>query len=238
MSIPKKTVLQKFIADSGICSRRSAEEMIRRGLVFVNKKKAELGMRVDEQDEVMVDGKIVRVQYKKIYVIFNKPKGITCTNRKFHDEKNVFDFVKISERLHIVGRLDKNSRGLLLLTNDGKLTQKLTHPKFQHEKKYIILVKSRKSKVESILERFEKGVDIGEGDGVVRAKNIRYLQDDKFEIILTEGKKRQIRRMFEVLGEKVVDLRRIEIGNLKLGNVGEGEWRYLNDKEIDKLLKY
>ncbi|MCK5415807.1 rRNA pseudouridine synthase [Candidatus Parcubacteria bacterium] len=235
-----KIVLQKFIANSGYCSRRKAEELIKDGKVFVNNKKPKLGDRVSStgSEQVTVDGRKIETQEEKIYIMLNKPIGYVCTTRKFKGEENIFDLISIKMQsimsLHIVGRLDKNSHGLVLLTNDGELTQKLTHPKYEHEKEYEILVKSKKSKVESfeIIKLFEEGVDIGDDDGIVKVKDIKYLDDNKFSIILTEGKKRQIRRMFKVVDCDVINLTRTRIGKLKLGDLKKGEWRSINKKDI------
>jgi len=230
-----KIVLQKFIADSGYCSRRKAEDLIRNGEVRVNGKVAALGGRVDDGDEVLVEGKIIKTESEKYYIVLNKPVGYTCTNRKFKDEKNVFDLVDVKERLHVVGRLDKNSRGLVLLTNDGDLTQKLTHPSFEHEKEYIVKIKNQKLKIKDILENLNSGVDIGERDGVILAKDVKYLGHEKFMIVLTEGKKRQIRRMFEAVGCEVLDLVRVRIGGIKLGNLKEGEWKHVKPHNFKTL---
>lgn len=247
-----KIVLQKFIAESGHCSRRNAEELIRKGRVFVNRERAELGMKVDETDDVRVNKMRVASAAKKVYIILNKPKGYTCTNRQFEGERNVFDLVNtprsastplergIKTRLFVVGRLDKDSRGLVLLTNDGDLTQKLTHPKFEHEKEYVVKIfefsNSRIFEPDGIVKEFMKGVDIGEGDGIAKAKNVKYLGNNKFKIILTEGKKRQIKRMFRTVGCEVKDLVRVRIGKLELGNLAEGKYGFLNESKVKKIL--
>ena len=233
-----KIILQKYIAESGYCSRRKAEELIRLGKVFVNDKKAELGQKVDEKDIVKINNKIISINQKKTYIILNKPREYTCTNKKFTGEKNVFELLPDKYKsLHIVGRLDKNSRGLVLLTNDGDLTLKLTHPRFEHEKKYIIKIKNEdkiretdklRIRNEEIIRIFTKGIDISDGDGIVKVKKIKTLSANKFEIILTEGKKRQIRRMFEALNLKVFDLKRVSIGKISLGDLKEGEWKEIN----------
>lgn len=246
-----KIALQKFIADSGACSRRKAEELIKLGAVTVNGKPAELGMFVEAQnsDEVKIFNKKIELAKKKIYIKLNKPVDYACTNTKVKGEKNVFDLVRLKDRLFIVGRLDKNSRGLVLLTNDGELTQKITHPKFEHEKTYLVRInheKERRSlvagspqltvnKIQEIIEKFKVGIDIGEGDGVVKAKQVVYKGNGRFEIVLTYGKKRQIRRMFKVLGYQVSDLLRTNIAGLKLGSLKEGKWEYLSQKEINGL---
>jgi len=220
----KKTVLQKFIADSGLCSRRKAEELIRVKKVKINGKIAELGMKAGLEDKVEVDGRPIKINNKKIYILLNKPAGYTCTNRKFKGEKNIFELVDIKERLFVVGRLDKNSRGLVLLTNDGELTQELTHPKNRHEKEYITQVTSNKLQITKLLDLFKEGVDIGGEDGIVKVKNIEYLGNNKFKIILTQGKKRQIRRMFKTLDCEVLNLLRVRIGKFKLEELEEGEY--------------
>lgn len=227
-----KIVLQKHIADSGYCSRRKAEELIRAGKVSVNKKKAELGMRADNRDEVIVSGKIIGKKEEDVYIILNKPVGYTCTNKKFKGEKNVFDLVESNERLFIVGRLDKESQGLVLLTNDGELAQEMTHPSFEHEKKYIIEISDADKNIQNTLKNLRKGVDIGDGDGIVWAKNVKHLGAKKFEIVLIEGKKRQIRRMFKTQNLEVKKLVRISMGKLKLGKLESGKWKDINKNQI------
>ncbi|MFA6393606.1 MAG: pseudouridine synthase [Patescibacteria group bacterium] len=236
-----KVILQKYIAQSGLASRRAAEILIRQGKVFVNGKKAQIGMAVDIGDapEVKVGGKKLRLPEEKIYTKLNKPSGYTSTARKFKGEKNVFDLIKLKERLFIVGRLDKDSRGLILLTNDGELANKLTHPRYEKEKEYIAEISNSKFQIpkreKEVVFQFTEGIDIGEGDGIVKAKKVKYLGDNKFNLVLTEGKKRQIRRMFKKLGLEVRDLVRVRIGKLELGNLKEGEWKKLTEDEIKKL---
>ncbi|MBU0731625.1 pseudouridine synthase [Patescibacteria group bacterium] len=227
-----KIVLQKYIANSGLCSRRKAEERIRQGSVKINGQTAKLGARVDVGDVVEVDGKVIKEEKKKIYIKLNKPKGYTCTNRDFETEKNVFELIDIPERLFIAGRLDKYSRGLVILTNDGELMQELTHPKNEHEKVYHVLIdmptQKKRDIAAEIIKKFKAGVDIGEGDGLVKAKRMKYLNNNLFEIVLTTGKKRQIRRMTVAVGFRVLDLRRIKIGKYNLGRLAEGKWEYIS----------
>jgi pseudouridine synthase len=237
-----KIILQKFIAQSGFSSRRKAEEIIRDGKVRMNGRMARVGDMADENDKVEINGQKIGLKNEKIYIILNKPVGYVCTTRRFKGERNVFELVSEGfGDLIIVGRLDKDSRGLVFLTNDGDLAYRLTHPKFGHEKKYEVIVRSQKSEVRNILENFNKGIDIGEGDGVVGVKRIRCIESNtkenlNFEIVLTEGKKRQIRRMFRALGIRVTDLARVGFGILELGNLQEGKWRELNEFEIKKLI--
>ncbi len=219
-------LLQKYIAQSGYCSRRKAEELIKQGRVTLNGKIAKIGDKVNKGDQVIIQGKKIKLPKEQIYIILNKPKGYVCTSRKFKKEKNVFDLLPIKEKLSLAGRLDKDSRGLVLLSNDGDLIQKLTHPRYEHEKEYIVKIKNEQNLSQSIImEKFIKGIDIGEGDGIVSAKKIKFLGNNKFRIILTSGKKRQIRRMFKALNCKVLDLERIRIGNIKLGKLKKGEWK-------------
>jgi len=221
----EKIVLQKYIASAGVCSRRKAEEFIRQGVVFMNGIVAELGQTVKDGDEVKVNGTIVEPQ-EKVYIIMNKPIGTVCTNAKFKNEENVFAFLpKKYHSLHIVGRLDKDSRGLVLLTNDGDFTMKATHPRFMHEKKYIIeLQNNKKRNVAEIKNSFLRGVDIGE-ERLAKAKSIKYMNDNKFELVLIEGRNRQIRKMFGIFEERIVDLERVSLGKVELGDVKEGEWK-------------
>ena len=248
----EKMRVQKFIARSGFCSRRKAEEFIKQGKVFINEKPVKLGDSAQDGDSIIICGRKIRLVEKKIYVILNKPVGYTCTNRKFSGEKNIFDLVNIKERLFIAGRLDKDSRGLVLLTNDGDLAQRLTHPKFECCKKYIVELRIKnkatltgghpirvKLRIKDIENNFLKGVDINDNENmcvIAKVKDVKYLGDNRFEIMLTEGKKRQIRKMFKKFGCEVKDLSRTEIGELKLGNLKQGEYRYLTDNEI-KILK-
>jgi len=225
-------VLQKYIADAGYCSRRDAEELIREGKVKLNGQVAELGARAGANDQVIVAGKILKPANDKVYIILNKPIDYVCTNRFFKEEKNIFELLDARERLFVVGRLDKNSRGLVLLTNDGELTEKLSHPRYGHEKEYEVTVKNQELGIKNLEFQFKKGVDIGEGDGIVRAKRVEMIGKNKFRVILTEGKKRQIRRMFRVLGLTVTDLVRVRIGVIKLGDLKLGEWRHLTGKEV------
>ncbi|MCF7845396.1 MAG: rRNA pseudouridine synthase [Candidatus Pacebacteria bacterium] len=225
MSIKKTSVvLQKFIADSGYCSRRKAEELIREGIVKINSEVAVLGTRVDDGDEVVVNGRKIEKESKLLYIALNKPKGYLCTNKTKKGEKSVFSLVKRRERLFVVGRLDKDSRGLVILTNDGYFTYRLTHPSFSHEKEYLVEVS--KNINEEVVEKMKKGVDIGEKTKA-KAKEVERIGNKKYRVILGEGKKRQIRRMFEVFNCTVFDILRVRIDKYKLGNLKESEWRFI-----------
>jgi len=231
-------ILQKIIAGSGLCSRREAERLIRAGKVSVNGQKATVGELADpEIDEIKVSGRLLPQAEKKIYIKLNKPAGYTCSNRRFPGEKNIFDLIRTKERLFSVGRLDKDSCGLLLLTNDGAWAQKLSHPRFGQEKKYEVKLREPFENPRAAAKKLIGGLDIGEGDGRVKAAGARYLQNDLFIITLNEGKKRQIRRMFQKIGAHVVDLKRVSFGALELGDLAEGRWEYLSPNELDRLRK-
>ena len=220
-----KVKLQKYIADSGYSSRRRAEELIKEKKVQVNGRLATIGMRVDEEDTVVVEGKRIRTSKKdRVYILLNKPKGYTCTNREIPGEKNVFSLVSPKERLFVVGRLDKNSRGLVILTNDGDFTYKMTHPSFACEKEYK--VELGKEVGAKIIEGLKKGVDIGE-KSVAKILEIEKISPKRYKIVMTEGKRRQIRRMFEAFGRTVTDLQRVRIDRYRLGRLKEGEWKQI-----------
>lgn len=220
-------ILQKYISQSGFCSRRKATDLILQKKVKVNGKIAEAGSTVLESDRVEINGKMLNLENKlsdKIYLLVNKPVGYVCTNRQFDSEMNIFELLptKVNgiarSSLFVVGRLDKNSRGLVILTNDGDFAYKLTHPKYEVPKIYEVVLEETGTSLEAknIIEHFKKGIDIGEGDGIAYAKNIIYTGPNHFRITLTQGKKRQIRRMFHSLGLRVQDLKRISIGKYKL----------------------
>lgn len=221
--------IQKAIADSGYCSRRKAEELIHIGAVTINGELAEIGQSVQQQDEIKIHGEKLKSQGKKIYIALNKPVGYTCTNRFFKGEKNIFDLVDIGERLFVVGRLDKNSRGLVILTNDGDYAQKTTHPRYEHEKVYVVTVQDKKGfDYKGVTKSITNGIT--DDEDFLIAKKVTYLGDGKFRVSLTQGKKRQLRRMFAALGLRVVDLERIQINDIKLGDIKEGDWQTIKIK--------
>jgi pseudouridine synthase len=235
-------VLQKIIAESGLCSRREAEKIIKMGSIKINGKLATLGDRADpEEDKITFRGKPLPQKAEKIYLKLNKPMGYTCTNRSFPGEQNVFQLISLKDRLFSIGRLDKDSRGIILLTNDGELAQRLSHPRLKQEKTYTTRLFPQRGEYllpgmgRKVAYDLVKGIEIGEGDGVGRAKKAEYLQDNVFVITLSEGKKRQIRRMFGVLGFRVADLQRTNFAGIGLGGIKEGEWRKLSAQEVEKI---
>ncbi len=224
--------LQKYIAQAGICSRRMAERHIQNGNVKVNGQViTEMGFKINPQsDKVEVDGRLIEPQQSMIYIMLNKPKGY-ITSCRHRSRKIVMDLINIPQRVYPVGRLDKDSTGLLLLTNDGNLHLRLTHPSFDHEKEYDVEAAAPIS--DESLQMMRNGVYI---DGVVTRKaKIKRLSDRRFRIVLQEGKKRQIRRMVEAVGNRVVALHRIRVGSLCLGDLAPGKWRYLSEQEIRQL---
>jgi 23S rRNA pseudouridine2605 synthase len=224
--------LQKYIANAGVCSRRRAEHHIQNGEVKVNGRVVtQLGVKIDpESDRVEVAGHLIEPHQTMIYIMLNKPKGY-ITSCRHGSRKTVIDLIDIPQRLYPVGRLDKDSTGLLLLTNDGELHLRLTHPSFDHEKEYEVEVDTPIS--DESLQMMRNGIFI---DGAITRKTkIKRLSDRRFRMILQEGRKRQIRRMAEAVGNKVTGLHRIRVAGLRLGDLALGEWRYLTEKEIGNL---
>jgi len=229
-----KMRLQKFLSRAGICSRRKGEEYIIAGWVKVNGKiVTELGVKVDpERDAVEVDSDAIHSDSAPIYIALNKPRGYVSSCHQ-PNEKIVLDLLDISERVYPVGRLDKDSSGLLLLTNDGRLHHRLSHPSFNHEKEYEVTVD--KPLPGGALRKLAKGLPMmGTRTRPARVKRISARQ---FRIVLQEGKNRQIRRMVRKVGNQVVDLKRIRIANIELASLPLGRWRHLAAKEKDELLR-
>lgn len=235
----EKINLTKFIANQSNYSRRQAESLIRKGLIRVNGRMAELGEKVDLKTKVEIDGKEITPSTKKIYLKLNKPVGYVCSNKFFKGEQNIFSLINIKDRLFSIGRLDKDSCGLILLTNDGDLTYKLTHPKFEYQKTYLIVLErdanlKNENNIKKIENRFKSGIDIGEKT-LAKVKRIEFLSENEVKIVLTEGKKRQIREMFKFFELKIIKLQRINFAGVELGSLEKGKWEYLNNQEIELL---
>jgi 23S rRNA pseudouridine2605 synthase/23S rRNA pseudouridine2604 synthase len=226
--------LQKFLSRAGICSRRKGEEYIKAGWVKVNGKiVTELGVKVDpERDAVEVDSDAIRSDSAPTYIALNKPKGYVSSCDQ-QNEKIVLDLLDISERVYPVGRLDKESTGLILLTNDGHLHHRLSHPSFNHEKEYEVTV--AKPLPEGALRKLAKGLPMM--GTRTRPARVKRISARRFGLVLQEGKNRQIRRMIRKVGNQVTHLKRIRIANIKLGNLPSGSWRYLTKIEKENLLK-
>lgn len=228
--------LQKYISDSGITSRRKAEELILDGRVKVNGIVATLGCKVDEINDVIeIDSKVISKEENKVYIMLNKPTGYLSSVSDDRGRKTVVDLVDVKERIFPVGRLDFDTEGLLILTNDGEFTYKITHPKFEITKTY--LAKLDKKVNPNDLESFLSGIEIE--DYVAKAKEVSLINEEKKEVLITisQGKNRQVRKMFEQIGYKVIHLKRISIGKLMLGTLKKGEWKNLSQNDLDKLFK-
>ncbi|WP_024834325.1 pseudouridine synthase [Ruminiclostridium josui] len=229
--------LQKFLAHAGIASRRKAEEMIKQGRVAVNNVIVEnMGVTVSSNDVVTVDGVPVITEEKKVYIMLNKPVGFVSTSKDQFGRPTVIDLVKdVEMRIYPVGRLDYDTSGLILLTNDGDFTYRLTHPKHEINKVYEAVISGFPKDNE--IKRFEAGLKIED----YQTSPAKFLVLDKqgvntlVRITIHEGKNRQVRKMCEAIGHKVLTLKRIQIGPIALGNLPEGKWRHLSDNEIKTL---
>jgi len=225
--------LQKYLSTAGVCSRRKGESYITSGRVKVNGRVVtELGAKIDPlKDSVLFDNKPVTAEKRLVYIALNKPAGYvsSCSQKK---EKIILELLTgVPERIYPVGRLDKESTGLILLTNDGSLHQAVSHPSFDHEKEYDVTLASPIS--DKDLEKMGSGIVL---DGQkTRPAMVRRISKRRFRIILKEGKNRQIRRMAEKVGNRVDRLKRLRISNIRIGNLDEGNWRYLRPEEIDRL---
>lgn len=226
--------LQKYLAEAQVASRRKAEEIILEGRVNVNGKKVtELGTKVESEiDEITVDGKKVEICEKMVYIMLNKPEGCVTTVKDQFGRKSVIDYVKdVGERVYPVGRLDYDTSGLLIITNDGELTYRLTHPKHNIEKTYIAEVD--KVPDEDAMEKFRNGIIIdGRKTAPAKIKIIKKGKLTTLNIKIKEGRNRQVRKMCAAIGCNVITLKRIATGKLELGNLEKGKYRYLTDEEI------
>ena len=222
--------INKYIASSGLCSRREADRLIEEGRVTVNGIVAESGMQVCSDDVVLVDGKNIIPETNDVYIAFNKPLGVTCTTDS-RDPSNIIDYIGYPERIFPIGRLDKNSSGLILLTNDGSIVNTLLRAENNHEKEYQVTVDRPYD--DKFIKEMQSGVPVL-GQITLPCK-INRVSARVFRIILHQGLNRQIRRMCEYEGYKVVKLRRIRFMNINLGTLGTGQWRYLTAKEVNEL---
>lgn len=230
--------LQKFMAEAGVASRRACEEMIRQGRVTVNGETASLGRSVEpEQDRVELDGKPVQKEQRRTVILLYKPRGVVSTSSDPEGRRTVQDYFReIPERLYNVGRLDLNSEGLLLMTNDGALANRLTHPRYGVEKTYYAVCDGKLTASEAA--RLTNGIELEDGmTAPARVDAVRTTQrgDTSFLITIHEGRNRQIRRMLEAVGHRTLRLKRERFGPLSLGTLAPGEWRKLSDEEIKKL---
>jgi 23S rRNA pseudouridine2604 synthase len=221
--------INKYLALKNICSRREADRFIKEGKIAINGRQAVLGDRVKEEDLVEV---VKNLNKKYIYLAFNKPRRI-ITHSPQGEETSIEEIINYPEKVFPVGRLDKDSRGLIVLTNDGRITDKLLNPDYNHEKEYI--VKVHKPITGTFVKKMGAGVVLDDGYKT-RPCGVKSVGDYLFSIILTEGKKRQIRRMCQVLGYETVDLKRVRILNIQLGNLNSGQFREISGKELENFL--
>jgi 23S rRNA pseudouridine2605 synthase len=229
--------LQKILAEMGIASRRKAEELILEGRVTVNGKPAVLGMKADpSRDHIKLDGKLLTKPEPKVYLMFNKPRSVVTTLYDPEGRPTVKDYLKgVKYRVYPVGRLDFDSEGLLLLTNDGEFAHQVLHPSKKIPKTYLVKVKGILEDKE--IKKLERGIKLEDGiTAPAKIKKVRKAQNNSWlEITIHEGKKRQIRRMLERVGHPVIRLKRIRINGLELGDLKPGEFRYLSSDEVKKL---
>ncbi|GEM79711.1 23S rRNA pseudouridine(2604) synthase RluF [Vibrio superstes] len=224
--------LNKFISETGFCSRREADRLIEQGRVTINGKIPEMGTKVSSEDEVLVDGKPLKEKRKAIYIALNKPTGITCTTER-DIPGNIVDFIGHKERIFPIGRLDKPSDGLIFLTNDGDIVNKILRAGNNHEKEYVVRVD--RPITPEFLKKMASGVPIL--DTVTLPCEITKESEYSFRIVLTQGLNRQIRRMCEALDYRVFKLRRVRIMNITIDGIPNGKWRYLSDDEVKTLLE-
>lgn len=223
--------INKFLSETGYCSRRAADKLIDAGRVTINGVVPEMGTKITEEDEVRVDGKLVsKPKADFVYLMLNKPVGIVCTTDTKREKDNVIDFINYPKRIFPIGRLDKPSEGLLLLTNDGDIVNKILRARNNHEKEYIVTVDRPITR--TFINEMGNGVPIL--DTVTKACEVEHLSKFTFRIVLTQGLNRQIRRMCEYFGYEVQQLKRIRIMNIYL-DIPEGEWRELTTQELREL---
>ena len=223
--------LNKYISETGVCSRREADKWIDAGRVTCNGNPAALGTQVGEGDVVCIDGQPIGAKKKQIYIALNKPVGVTCTTEA-HIEDNIIELVGYPERIFPIGRLDKDSEGLILLTNDGDIVNEILRSENNHEKEYIVTVD--RPITDLSLKMMASGIKImGE---LTKPCKVGRIDQKSFRMILTQGLNRQIRRMCSALGYKARRLQRVRIMNIHLGTLGSGQWRHLSDSELAGLL--
>lgn len=223
--------INKYLSEIGYCSRRAADKLIQEGRITVNGKLVEMGLKVTPADKITVDGSVVdQTGDKPVYIAFNKPVGIVCTTDTRVEKDNIIDFINFPTRIFPIGRLDKPSEGLIFLTNDGDIVNKILRARNQHEKEYVVIV--NRPITEEFIQKMAAGVPIL--DTVTRPCKVKQTHKKEFRIILTQGLNRQIRRMCEYLDYRVVTLKRVRIMNVSL-DIGKGKWRHLTKKEITEI---
>lgn len=228
--------LNRYISHTGLCSRREADKLIEENRVKINGELAVLGVRVKDGDQVAVDGKVLKEKENDVYIAFNKPVGITCTTER-HIKGNIIDFINYPERIFPVGRLDKASEGLILLTNDGSIVNKILREENNHHKDYIVTVD--KKITPGFIKSMSNGVKIfnpvKKEHTVTKQSKVEKIDDYSFKITLSQGLNRQIRRMCSALGYSVVKLKRVKIMDITLEGIEIGKWRYVSKEELSQI---
>ena len=227
----EKIRINKYLSEVGFCSRRAADKLLEEGRITINGRVPELGTKVSDEDEIFVDGKTIKkVEEEFVYIAFNKPVGIVCTTDTKREKNNIVDYINHPKRIFPIGRLDKPSEGLILLTSDGDIVNKILRAKNNHEKEYYVRV--NKPITEKFLEKMRNGVPIL--DTVTKKCEVEKIDTMNFRIVLTQGLNRQIRRMCEHLNYEVKKLKRVRIMNIKL-DLPVGKWRDLTPQEVNEL---
>ena len=224
--------LNKYLSDAGFCSRREADRLIEKGKIYVDGKVALVGQKVTYYQKIECDGKKISRENELILIAFNKPRGLICSTVD-KEGKNIVDYIDYGKRIYPIGRLDKESEGLILLTNDGSISDKILRSRNNHEKEYIVTVDK------DITDEFIRGMSSGVPilDVITKKCRVKKIDSKTFNIVLTQGLNRQIRRMCEYFGYKVKKLKRIRILNIKLGDLPTGKYRDITNEEMEKLKK-
>lgn len=231
----EKERLNKYLASCGVCSRREADRLIGEGLVLVNGKRAETGMQVNGDDEILVNGRPVRGKNNKVVLAYYKPQGVTCTEKDKHAERTISDEIKYPVRVTYAGRLDKDSEGLMLLTNDGELINAMMRGSAGHEKEYVVRV--NREVTDEFVKKMQAGVYLTELDVTTKPCQVRKTGKFTFKIILTQGLNRQIKRMVRELGYHVLFIKRVRVVNIQLDSLKPGEYRTLSREEKKELYR-
>ena len=227
----QQTRINKFLSEAGYCSRRAADKLIEQGRVTINGKVPEMGTKISMGDDVHVDGKLISEPTEKpVYIAFNKPEGIVCTTDVGVEPDNIIEYINYPKRIFPIGRLDKISEGLIFLTNDGDVVNKILRARNNHEKEYLVNV--NKPITKEFIQQMSEGVPIL--DTVTKECEVEQVTKFRFRIVLTQGLNRQIRRMVEFLGYRVVNLKRVRIMNVKL-DMPSGEWRDITEEELEEI---
>ena len=226
----EKIRINKYLSDAGVCSRREADRLLESGRIKINGQTAVMGMKVSNDDEIKIDGKSITKEEQQILIAFHKPVGVVCTTSK-KDKDNIVDYINYGKRIYPIGRLDKDSEGLILLTNQGELVNKILRGSNYHEKEYIVEVNKKITK--AFIQGMREGVPIL--DTITRPCVVKPMDDYTFRIILTQGLNRQIRRMCEYFGYRVEKLKRVRIMNITLGNLKKGTYRKVTKEELTEL---